>query len=109
MSTGLTNLGKCVEDFSKGPLPDYVNTLNGWKEISATLDTAMKSGPEELKKVAGEAAPRIKSLLEGTKSFDEAGRAFYETLKTCPESIKSGVEIMKSALTVTVDSITTKY
>ena len=109
LSTGLTNLGKCVEDFSKGPLTDYVNTLNGWKEISATLDTAMNAGPEELKKVAGEAAPRIKLLLGDTKSFDEAGRAFYETLKACPESIKSGVEIMKSALTVTVDSITTKY
>ena len=37
LESGLTNLGKCVEDFSKGPLTDYVTTLNGWKEISSTL------------------------------------------------------------------------
>jgi len=109
LESGLTNLGKCVEDFSKGPLTDYVTTLNGWKEISSTLDNALKAGPEELKKVAGEAAPRIKLLLGDTKSFDEAGRAFYENFKSCPESTSSGVVLMKSAFNVTVDSVKTKY
>ena len=109
LESGLTNLGKCVEDFSTGPLTDYVNTLKGWKEVTSTLDNAIKAGPEELKKVAGEAAPRIKLLLGDTKSFDEAGRVFYENFKSCPESTSSGVGLMKSALTVTVDSITTKY
>ena len=109
LESGLTNLGKCVEDFSTGPLTDYVNTLKGWKEVSSTLDNAIKAGPEELKKVAGEAAPRIKLLLGDTKSFDEAGRVFYENFKSCPESTSSGVVLMKSAFNVTVDSITTKY
>ncbi|MCK7538994.1 MAG: hypothetical protein MZV63_52695 [Marinilabiliales bacterium] len=101
----MTNLGKCVEDFSTGPLTDYVNTLKGWKEVSSTLDNAIKAGPEELKKVAGEAAPRIKLLLGDTKSFDEAGRVFYENFKSCPESTSSGIVLMKSAFNVTVDSI----
>ncbi len=109
LESGLTNLGKCVEDFSKGPLTDYVTTLNGWKEVSSTLDNALKAGPEELKKVAGEAAPRIKLLLGDTKSFDEAGRVFYENFKSCPESTSSGVVLMKSAFNVTVDSVKTKY
>ncbi len=109
LESGLTNLGKCVEDFSKGPLTDYVTTLKGWKEVSSALDNAIKAGPEELKKVAGEAAPRIELLLGDTKSFDEAGRVFYENFKSCPESTSSGVGLMKSAMTVTVDSIKTKY
>ena len=109
LESGLTNLGKCVEDFSTGPLTDYVNTLKGWKEVTSTLDNAIKAGPDELKKVAAEAAPRIKLLLGDTKSFDEAGRVFYENFKSCPESTSSGVVLMKSAFNVTVDSITTKY
>jgi hypothetical protein len=109
LESGLTNLGKCVEDFSTGPLTNYVNTLKGWKEVTSTLDNAIKAGPEELKKVAGEAAPRIKLLLGDTKSFDEAGRVFYENFKTCPESTSSGVVLMKSAFNVTVDSVKTNY
>ena len=91
LEAGFVNLGKCVEDFSKGSLTDYIATLKGWKEVSDTLDTALKAGPEVLKKVAGEVVPRIKSLLGNTKSFDETGKAFYENFKTCPESMSSGV------------------
>jgi hypothetical protein len=109
LESGFSNLGKCVEDFSNGPLTDYVTTLKGWKEVSETLDNAIKAGPEELKKVAGEAAPRIEVLLGNTKSFDETGRAFYDNFKACPESAASGVGLMKSAMNVTVDSIKTKY
>ncbi len=109
LESGLVNLGKCVEDFSAGPLTEYVTTLKGWKDVSEALGTALREGPEELKKAAGEAGPRIKTLLENTKSFDEAGRAFYETFKACPESLASGVSFMKSAFVVTVDSVSTKY
>jgi hypothetical protein len=104
-----TNPGKCVEDFSSGPLTDYVNTLQGWKEVSDSLDLAIKAGPEALKRVAGVTAPRIKILLGDTKSFDEAGRVFYENFKPCPESASSGVTLMKSAFVVQIDSVQTKY
>jgi hypothetical protein len=109
LESGFANLGKCVEDFSTGPLSGYVNTLKGWKEVTDNLDNAVKAGPEELKKAAGEALPQIKLLLESTKSFDEAGKAFYENFKTCPESMASGVSFMRSAFVVTIDSLSTKY
>lgn len=109
LGSGFTNLGKCVEDFSTGPLTEYVNTLKGWKEVSDILDNAIKAGPEELKKAAGETGPRIKSLLENTKSFDETGRSFYDNFKACPESMASSVSFMKSAFVVNIDSVKTNY
>ena len=58
---------------------------------------------------AKETKPRLDSLIERTKSYDEAGKTFLKQFEKCPESVTTGMEVLKSALTVTVDSITTKY
>ena len=58
---------------------------------------------------AKEAKPKLDSLIERTKSYEEAGKTFMKQFEKCPESVTTGMDVLKSALTVTVDSITTKY
>jgi hypothetical protein len=109
LQTGMENLGECVEKFSLGPLSEYMKTLEEWVSLSDSLGAAAKSGPAALQSLAKDAVPRIVSLLERTKSFDEAGKAFLEEFKACPESMTAGVEILQSAMRVTIDSLSTQY
>jgi len=109
LQAGMKNLGECVGNFSKGPLTDYIKTLEEWKSVTDSLDTAVSSGPSELQAAAKETIPRIESLLQRTQSFDEAGKIFLQQFNKCPESVSAGMDVLKSALTVTVDSIKTNY
>ena len=59
LQAGMENLGNCVDNFSKGPLSDYIKTLDEWKFVTDSLATAVSSGPSELQAAAKEAIPRI--------------------------------------------------
>jgi hypothetical protein len=58
---------------------------------------------------AKEAKPQLDSLIKSTKSYDEAGKTFLKQIEKCPDSVKSGMDVLQSALTVTIDSIKTRY
>ncbi len=105
----MKNLGECVENFNNGPLADYSKTLEEWKVVNDNLGAALKAGSAALQKVARDAIPVMEALLGRTKSFDEAGKAFLGEFEKCPESVSAGMDVLKSAMTVTVDSIKTKY
>ena len=109
LQTGMENLGKCVDNFSNGPVNIYIQTLNEWTAITDSLAVAVKSGPAGFKVAAVKAAPRINELIGQTKSYDQAGKAFSKEFKACPESMKTGIGVIISAKTVTIDSIKTKY
>ena len=109
LQLGLENLGGCVETFSKGPLTEYVKTLEGLESVYHILEAAITTGPEALKKAAKETAPRIEILLESTKSFEVAGKKFLVEFEKCPESVSTGMEVLKSSEKVTLDSIKTHY
>ena len=109
LQTGMENLGKCVDNFSNGPVNGYIQTLNEWTYISDSLAAAVKSGSVGFKVAAGKAVLRIKELIGQTKSYDQAGKTFSEEFKACPESMKIGIGVINSAKTVTIDSINTKY
>jgi len=109
LQTGMENLGKCVDSFSKGPLTNYMITLNDWKAVTDSLIEAVTTGEEGFKVAAAKAAPRINGLIGQTKSYDQAGKTFSEEFKACPESMKAGLEVTNSAKTVTIDSVKTKY
>jgi hypothetical protein len=51
----------------------------------------------------------MESLLQQTQSFDKAGQEFIKDFEKCPASSSSWMDLLKSAVTVTVDSIKTKY
>jgi len=38
-----------------------------------------------------------------------AGQIFMKQFEKCPESVTTGMDVLKSAITVTVDSVKTKY
>jgi hypothetical protein len=105
----MKNLGKCVENFSEGPLTDYVKTIEEWKSVTDSLTTFVKSGAAGLQVAAKETTPHIESLLQRTQSFDEAGKAFVGEFNKCSESMNSIMEVLRTAETVTIDSVTTKY
>ena len=109
LQAGMKNLGTCVDNFSKGPLSEYIKTLDEWKSVTDSLATAVSSGPSELQAAAKETIPRIESLLQRTQSFDEAGKAFIGEFNGCSESMNSVMEVLRTAETVTVDSVKTKY
>ncbi len=109
LNTGISNLGKCVGDFKDGPLAGYVKTLGDWKTVTDELTTAVGLGKKGIEAVVFDAIPRMDSLLQQTNSFDLAGQEFLLQFEKCPESVSSALDVLKSALTVTVDSIKTKY
>jgi hypothetical protein len=109
LQAGLKNIGDCVEKFSSISVTDYSSTL---KELSALTDT-LKSAADEDPAIFGvkakEAKPKLDSLIERTKSYGEAGKTFLQQFEKCPESVSAGMDVLKSAMTVTVDSVKTKY
>lgn len=109
LQSGMENLGDCVEKFSKGPLTNYVQTLEDWKTVLNTLQEATKSKPAEFLQVSEKSIPKMEELMKQTKSFDTEGKTFVDAFGSCPKSINSGFEIMQSVEKITVDSIKTNY
>ncbi|MFZ2285375.1 MAG: hypothetical protein WAV93_00140 [Bacteroidales bacterium] len=109
LQAGIKNIGDCVEKFNSISVTDYSNALKELSALSDTLKTAVDGDPAIFGVKAKEAKPKLDSLIERTKSYDEAGKIFLKQFEKCPESVTTGMEVLKSALTVTVDSITTKY
>ena len=97
MQTGMKNLGKCVDSFSKGPLTDYILTLKAWTTVTDSLAEAVKTGPDGFQLTAKKAVTRIDELIGRTKSYDEAGKSFTKEFQACSGSMKAGVEIIGSA------------
>jgi len=109
LQAGVKNIGDCVEKFNSVSVTDYLNTLNELSAVTGTLKAAVNEDPAIFEVKSKEAKPRLDSLIERTKAYDEAGRSFLKQFEKCPQSVTTGMEVLKSALTVTVDSITTKY
>lgn len=109
LKAGMTNLGTCVDNFTKGPLTDYLKTLEEWKSVTDSLAISVSSGPSGFQTAAKETIPRIESLLQRTQSFDTAGQAFIGEFNSCSGSMNSVMEVLRNAETVTIDSIKTNY
>lgn len=109
LMTGVKNIGDCVEKFNSTSVTDYLHALHELSAVTDTLKTAVNENPAIFQMKAKEAKPKLDSLIERTRSYDAAGRTFMKQFEKCPESVTTGMEVLKSALTVTVDSITTKY
>jgi hypothetical protein len=109
LQAGVRNIGDCVENFNKTSVNVYANTLRELSALTDSLKVATDGDPEILRAKSTKAKPRLDSLIEKIKSYDEAGKAFLKQFEKCPESVTTGMEILKSALTVTVDSVKTKY
>ena len=109
LQAGVKNIGDCVEKFNSIAVTDYSNTLKELEALTGTLKVAAGGDATIFKVKAKEAKPQLDSLIERTKSYDEAGKTFLQQFEKCPESVSAGMDVLKSALTVTVDSITTKY
>jgi len=109
MQSGFENLQKCVDNFSNGPLTDYIKTLKEWISVTEELGKAVNSEPAVFEAAAKVASPKIDSLLVSTKSFDEAGKLFLEEFKACPKSMNSGVEVLNSVNEITVESLKINY
>jgi len=109
LQVGLKNLGDCVERFNTIAVTDYSNTLKELAALADTLKAAADGDPAIFGVKAKEAKPKLDSLIERTKLYEEAGTAFLKQFEKCPESVSAGMDVLKSAMTVTVDSIKTKY
>ncbi len=109
LQAGIKNIGDCVEKFNKTSVNAYANTLRELSALTDSLKVAADGDPEIFRVKSIKAKPQLDSLIEQTKSYDEAGKTFLKQFEKCPESVTTGMEVLKSALTVTVDSITTKY
>ncbi len=109
LQAGVRNIGDCVENFNKTSVNVYANTLRELSALTDSLKVATDGDPEIFRAKSTKAKPRLDSLVEKIKSYDEAGKTFLKQFEKCPESVTTGMEVLKSALTVTVDSITTKY
>ncbi len=109
LQAGVKNIGDCVENFNKTSVNAYANTLRELSSLADSLKVAADGDPEIFRVKATKAKPRLDSLINQTQSYDEAGKTFLKEFEKCPESVTTGMEVLKSALTVTVDSITTKY
>ena len=109
LQVGLKNLGDCVERFNSIAVTDYSNTLKELAALADTLKAAADGDPAIFGVKAKEAKPKLDSLIERTKSYGEAGQTFLKQFEKCPESVSAGMDVLKSAMTVTVDSIKTKY
>ncbi len=106
---GTRLLGDCTDRFNKTPVTDYTNALNEYSELTKSLVAGASGNPELFRKQAREAKPQLDSLIIRINNYDRAGKAFMGKFEKCPQSVKSGMDVLESALTVTVDSITTKY
>jgi outer membrane biosynthesis protein TonB len=109
LQSGIKNIGDCVENFNKTSVNDYAKTLSELSGLTDSLKVAADGDPEIFRVKATKAKPQLDSLIKQTKSYDEAGKTFLKQFEKCPESVTTGMEVLKSALTVTVDSVTTKY
>lgn len=109
LQAGIKNLGDCVEKFNSISVTDYSSTLKELAALADTLKAAADEDPAIFGVKAKEAKPQLDSLIERTKSYGEAGKTFLKEFEKCPESVSAGMDVLKSAMTVTVDSIKTKY
>jgi len=109
LQAGTKNIGDCVEKFNSVSVTEYINTLNELSAITGTLKAAGNEDPALFEVKAKEVKPQLDDLIKRTKAYDVAGQTFMKQFEKCPESVKTGMDVLKSALTVTVDSITTKY
>lgn len=109
LQTGMENLGECVESFSKGPLTNYIQTLQNWQTVLDTLQEATKAKPAEFKLVSARSLPQLEKIQQQIKSFDTEGKKFVEAFSICPKSMEAGVGLMQSAEIITVDSVKTNY
>ncbi len=106
---GTKNLGDCVDRFTKTSLADYSDALTELSELTKSLQAGAGDKPELFLKQAKEAKPQLDSLILRVKAYDEAGQQFLSEFEKCPDSVKAGMDVLESALTVTLDSIKTKY
>lgn len=109
LDTGIKNLSNCVDRFTKTSVADYSDALTELSELTKSIGAGAGDKPELFLKQAKEAKPQLDSLILRVRAYDEAGKAFLGEFEKCPESVKSGMDVLKSAMTVTIDSITTKY
>jgi hypothetical protein len=109
LGTGIKNLGDCVDRFTKTSVADYSDALTELSELTKSLQTGAGDKPDMFLKQAKEAKPQLDSLILRVRAYDEAGKTFLSEFEKCPESVSAGMDVLKSALTVTVDSISTKY
>ncbi|MFZ2285376.1 MAG: hypothetical protein WAV93_00145 [Bacteroidales bacterium] len=109
LMAGVKNIGDCVEKFNSISVTDYSNALSELSALTDTLKSATDGNPSLFQVKAKEAKPKLDLLIERTKSYDKAGKTFMKEFEKCPESVMTGMDVLKSTLTVTVDSITTKY
>lgn len=109
LQSGIKNAGDCVEKFNSISVTDYSNALQELSALTDTLKSADDGDPAIFEMKAKEAKPKLDLLIERTKSYDAAGKTFLKQFEKCPDAVSAGMDVLKSALTVTVDSITTKY
>jgi hypothetical protein len=109
LHAGVKNIGDCVEKFNSISVTDYLNTLNELAAVTGALKAAVNEDAAIFEIKAKEVKPQLDDLIKRTKDYDVAGKTFLKQFEKCPESVTTGMEVLKSALTVTVDSITTKY
>ncbi len=109
IETGTKNLGDCVDRFTKTAVADYSDALTQMSELTKSLQSGAKDKPELFLKQAKDAKPQLDSLILRVREYDEAGKTFLSEFEKCPESVKAGMDVLQSALTVTIDSIKTKY
>jgi hypothetical protein len=109
MSTGMKNLGDCVENFRSISLTDYQNSLQEISTMTDSLSTSLKTNAEAFLVKAKASKPRLDNLVNRVKAYDKAGTEFVNTMNKCPESVTTGMEIFQSVEKITVDSIKTHY
>lgn len=109
LQADMQNLNNCVGDFQNGPLTSYVKTIEEWKTLTGELTSALGKDQKSIETVLHDVIPRMEALLQQTQSFDIAGKEFIKDFEKCPALSSSWMDLLKSAVTVTVDSIKTKY
>ena len=93
----MENIGKCVDNFSKGPLAEYIKTQTELSTLCRSLNEMVKAGPAEFKVAAREAVPLMDSILGSAKTYEDAGKSFIGEIKACTNSMKAVVELFRSA------------
>lgn len=109
LQAGIKNLSDCVDRFTKNSLVDYTNALNEMSGLTKSIESFANGQPSVFFSKAQELKPQLDSLILRIKAYDEAGKTFLNEFEKCPDSLKAGMDVLESALTVTLDSIKTKY